>query len=99
MNFGIEKQYFEILNSLVIQPLKDHGAQVWIFGSRATGGYKKYSDVDLLFEISKELPQGLIFEITSAIEDSRFPYKVDLVERSKLALSYKDQVEKDKILL
>lgn len=69
MNFGIEKQYFEILNSLVIQPLKDHGAQVWIF------------------------------EITSAIEDSHFPYKVDLVERSKLALSYKDQVEKDKILL
>ncbi len=99
MKFGISFEHFKILEDLIIKPLQSHGAQVWIFGSRATGKYVQFSDVDILYEVSSQLPSGFIFEIKSNIEESHFPYKVDLVERSKVADSYKKKIESEKILL
>lgn len=90
---------YTILERLVIHPLQERGAKVWIFGSRATNKNAPFSDVDIMFEPSRELPGGFLFEIKSNIEESNFPYKVDLVERSELASSYRDRVESEKILI
>ena len=98
IRFGLQEHEFENLDTLIIQPLKRNGARVFIFGSRATGQYKKFSDIDILFEDpSDAIKDHLIFEITSEIEESHFPYKVDLVNFKNLATSYKASIQKEKI--
>jgi uncharacterized protein len=101
MKFGLAPYQYKILNDLVVKPLQKADAKVWIFGSRATGKYREQSDVDILYEPSKDhqLPVGLIFKIKSDIEESNFPFKVDLVNKEEIAFSYKEQVEKDKVLI
>ena len=80
-------------------PLKTAGASVWIFGSRSRGDHKKFSDVDILYEFKKESlpPSGLIFSVKCDLDESRFPYLVDLVAVKDLAESYKEQVLRDRV--
>lgn len=101
MKFGLKDSEFKILTNLAILPLKNNGAQtVWIFGSRARGDQKPFSDIDILYSLSKDkkLPEGLLFKIRDSLEESRLPFKV-IVSDSELAESYREHVNKDKIKL
>lgn len=69
MKYGMSSEQFEILNRLVIQPLKGHGASVFISS------------------------------IKEHIEESRFPFAVDLVNESELAESYEDSVKSQMVEL
>ncbi len=101
MNLGLSQTDRELLFQLLIDPLKKQGAKVWIFGSRARGDYKKFSDIDILYDLqkNKKLPQGWMSPIIEAIENSNLPYKVDIVNRQEVAESYRDQVEAEKLEL
>jgi uncharacterized protein len=55
--------------------------QVQVFGSRAGGRVKCYSDLDLVLEGEKVLPLSLVAELREAFDESALPYKVDLVDR------------------
>ncbi len=48
MKFGLTDQQFQILNETLVSPLKSHGARVWIFGSRARGDNKAFSDINIV---------------------------------------------------
>jgi predicted nucleotidyltransferase len=89
---------FNILNEVMISPLKKAGAQVWIFGSRARGDHKKFSDVDILYEFPAKVrpPSGFVFSVKADLDESRFPFLVDLVAAQDLAESYKEQVLRDR---
>ena len=41
---GLSSSELDIVNRLVIEPLKNINAKVWVFGSRARVDFKKYSD-------------------------------------------------------
>jgi predicted nucleotidyltransferase len=98
MSFGLTPIEIEILNKFVIGPLKSNGCKVWIFGSRARGDFKKFSDIDVLYSPpNHDLPPGLLSNISEAIEESRLPYKVDLANESQLAASYVQGIFKDRI--
>lgn len=101
MNFGLTDQEFDFLNKHLIQPLKSVGASVYIFGSRATGKQHKFSDIDLLYIENNSHPVDTKFisKILVFFEESHFPYKIDLVNSSKLAKSYTDRVNQEKILV
>ncbi len=58
-------------------------ARIYLFGSRARGDHTVYSDIDIAIEdssatLSKRLPL-----IRFRIEESKIPYKVDLIDLSK----------------
>ena len=99
--FGLTDQQYSLLVQIVISPLKAHGAIVWIFGSRARGDHKPFSDVDIMFELQpdKSLPVGYISHMREDLEESRLPFKVDLVDVNEMAESYKDSALADRILL
>ncbi|NUM89379.1 MAG: nucleotidyltransferase domain-containing protein [Bdellovibrionales bacterium] len=78
----------------LISPLKKRGARVFIFGSRAMGRHKKFSDVDLLYRESTVIPLHEISRLLSGMEDSSFAYKIDLVRDQELAQSYRENVER-----
>jgi predicted nucleotidyltransferase len=99
MKFGIGESDWTLLETMALKPLRAAGANVWIFGSRATGTFKKFSDIDLLYEFQGAVPQGLVGKIKLELEDSNLTLKVDLVNRLEVVTSYKDQIEAQKILL
>lgn len=49
-----------------------------LFGSRAMGSFSRGSDIDLALE-GDSLDQGELSRIASKLEDSRLPFKVDLL--------------------
>lgn len=51
-----------------------------LFGSRAMGTFSRGSDIDLALE-GEELDQGTLSRIAGELEDSRLPFKVDLLHR------------------
>lgn len=101
MKFGMTAEQYELLNHLVIMPLKNQGFHVYIFGSRVGEKFHSHSDVDLLFKSDSEifLPSGFLSKIKENIENSRFPYLVDLVEEKYLASSYRNSVLKTMVEL
>ncbi len=101
MKFGLSDEQFQILNQMVVSPLKSHGATVWIFGSRARGDHKPFSDVDIMYERkdSTQFPKGFISHLREEIEESRLPFKVDLVDANEMAESYKVGALADRVIL
>ena len=71
-----------------IEALQDYlvttlpGANIYLFGSRAKGKATPYSDVDIAIE-SDSLSAAELAKIHFTIEESNFPYKVDLIDLSK----------------
>lgn len=92
-------EQFGILSDLVIRPLKAKGARVYIFGSRVTGRHHSHSDVDLIYSIEDHLPMGFLSGLKEGIEESRFPFAVDLVRDQDLADSYRRSVESQRVEL
>lgn len=88
-------QQFNLLSRLVLDPIKASGARVYIFGSRARGEQHPHSDVDLLLE--GEVSDHLIGRIREDIEESMFPFSVELVRAEQLAESYRSSVYKDRV--
>lgn len=99
MRFGLSSEELEFLKETVARPLERYNAKVYLFGSRATGKWKKFSDVDLVYNVNdhKKVPAHVIFSIAENLETSKFPYKVDLVDYDELAATYKNNIDEQKI--
>ena len=61
-------------------------AEVHIFGSRANGNYKPFSDIDLAV-MNEGVSDHTIMQIRVEFEDSSLPYKVDLINYPSLTHS------------
>lgn len=98
MKFGLNPDQFQILETLLILPLKKKECEIWVFGSRARGDQHPYSDIDILYSApTKGLPSNFIGQIKEELENSNLTIKVDLVDIDNLADSYKKNVFKDRI--
>lgn len=96
MNVQILPHEEMILRGILVQFQFLQNHPVWIFGSRAKGTARKYSDLDLLFGEGLTLEQ--ISEIREALENSNLLFKVDLVREEDLAPAYKDEVHTSRVL-
>jgi predicted nucleotidyltransferase len=101
MKYGLTNLELDFLRTKLIEPLEGQGARVFLFGSRSTGRFKKFSDVDLFYVTPKEMkiPSHFIYSLLAEIEESDFPYKIDLANYDDLALSYKANIDAQKIEL
>jgi predicted nucleotidyltransferase len=61
------------------------GARVVVFGSRATGKARPFSDLDLLLLDPPRLDWAQRADLRDAFEKSSLPFRVDLVEAAGLA--------------
>lgn len=95
--FGLKEKDWEIVVKQLINPLKAHGAQVWVFGSRARGNHHPFSDLDVLYDLNgQRLPLSQVAGMQQSLEDSSLPIKVDFVNVADLAESYRDSVFRDR---
>ncbi|MFM8316713.1 MAG: nucleotidyltransferase domain-containing protein [Deltaproteobacteria bacterium] len=95
MPFGLSPQQYEFILKIVVHPLEALGASVWCYGSRARGDHSPFSDLDLMVESDKDLSRE-ISSISDFLEESQFPYKVEIVLYSHFAEQYKAGYENDK---
>jgi uncharacterized protein len=56
------------------------GTKAWVFGSRATGRARRYSDLDLAIDVGRRLTLDETAGLVEAFSDSDLPYRVDLVD-------------------
>ena len=68
------------------------GACMSVFGSRATGRARPFSDLDLLFIEPARLTWAQRADLRDAFEASALPFGVDLVELDGLAESMRQRV-------
>lgn len=87
------------MERILVEPLKQLGCDVWIFGSRATGKHRTYSDLDVLYHAPIALPLNFIGQIQEQLEESNLPIKVDLVALQDLAESYRDRVLAERVVI
>lgn len=95
-HFGLSENDWKIFEEKGLRPLKAAGARVWIFGSRARGDHRPFSDLDVLFSAP---PTSSIAShaIREALEESRISIKVDLVAEDDLAESHRPSAFEDRI--
>jgi len=76
--------------------LKDY-KNVYFFGSRTKGSYKKFSDLDICF---KEDISDYEYELLKEkFEKSDLPFKVDIIQYNKISNSFKKIIDREGIQL
>lgn len=70
------------------------GAQyiVVLFGSRASGRARRYSDVDIALVGDQAVPHRVLSTLDEAFEDSDLPYTVDVVDFASASQALKNQI-------
>lgn len=68
---------------------------VFVFGSRARGDHKEYSDLDLLVKQDRPLELAVLVGLKDAFEGSDLPFTVDVVEWCKIAEDFKKNISDD----
>lgn len=75
------------------------GADVWVFGSRATGHARPFSDLDLLVTKPASLTWLQRADLRDAFEASDLPFKVDVVEAEGLSGAIASRVNAERLPL
>ena len=81
------------LKNFLIEYFKNKDVEIYLFGSRAKGKERRYSDIDIAVS-SKEDLKYEIARLKEIIEESNLIYKVDLVELKKIKLKNKKEMIK-----
>ena len=74
-------------------------AEVWVFGSRATGHARPFSDLDLLLTQPAALTWLQRADLRDAFEASDLPFRVDVVEAAGLSGGIAQRVNAERVLL
>ena len=96
-NFGLSSDQIKLIKNTiqsVFGPVTD--LKVYIFGSRATGKNRKFSDIDLAFKSKDKDLNKKISQLKNQFEESNLPYKFDLTNWDEILQAYKPQIEKEK---
>lgn len=70
----------EAIARILAPVVQQYGADVWLFGSRARGDARRASDIDLALRAPVPIPPDVMALAREALEESRIPFRVDLVD-------------------
>jgi uncharacterized protein len=74
-------------------------AQAWLFGSRANGAAKEFSDVDIALEAEGPLDLGILAALDLEFAESDLPMKVDVVDLARVDASFRALIERNHVVL
>ena len=83
-----------ILTRVLRDSLPSH-VRAYVFGSRARGGARAYSDLDLALAGDGPLNPDLIGEIAEALSESDLPYRVDIVDLAMVEPPFRARVMRE----
>lgn len=93
----IQPHEWEELSTILARYAPDR--TIWAFGSRATGRrVRRFSDLDIVVG-GKELSFDDLAALRNALDESRLPFKVDIVELESLTPDFRSRIQDDLVLL
>ena len=98
MQIDFQQKCLEIVKNIVLNNVDTSQYKVFLFGSRACGNSKKYSDIDVGILGNQKFSVIQKFDIQDAIEESIVPYKVDLVDFYEVNSKFKTEALKQIIV-
>ena len=91
-----EQEYKKLLLSIIEKKLPH--CKVYLFGSRARGGFLPGADFDLAIDAGNRLDMGIIYSIQDMIEESILPVFVDIVDVHNVSKEFLDEIKRDWIV-
>jgi predicted nucleotidyltransferase len=92
---SIYERSLERLKSVVLDTLRGEDVMIILFGSRARGDFDRRSDIDIGIIPKKKYDQKKLILLKEKLENMNIPYKVDVVDISKVSEIFKDKVLKE----
>ncbi len=75
-----------------ILSLMECPADFYIFGSRAAGTNRPYSDLDILIKADQAVPFEQIVLIEEAFSESDLPFLVDVVDWNRISKEFRERI-------
>lgn len=94
--FGLEDRHLDFIKQTLKKYIKHPDSKVYIFGSRACGRFKEYSDVDIA-AASPDLTFDTKLKIELEFENSTFPYEIDIVDLNTINENFKNLIQNNLI--
>jgi type I restriction enzyme S subunit len=91
LKFDISKDEYKIIAEILGKYLESN-QKIYIFGSRAKNETKYNSDLDLAIE---KIDRKKLIKIKNEFEESRLPYKVDILELNSVSEDFRKRVKKE----
>lgn len=92
MELTVRERALEEVRRIVLDALRPYPARVYLFGSCATGSFRRSSDIDVAIEPLSPIPRRLFVSLREALEESHVPYEVDVVDLSAAPPELRDRV-------
>lgn len=94
---AINQQQLGVVRQIIATVLPD--AEVWVFGSRATGRARPFSDLDLLLTEPSQLDWSQRAALRDGFEASDLPFCVDVVESAGLPVGLAQRIAGERVFL
>jgi Predicted nucleotidyltransferases len=82
----------------LLEPLRQ-GRELFLFGSRARGEHRTFSDVDILVQGNEPVPFEILAQVESELEESTLPISVDVIDAQRASKDFLKAIERDRRLL
>ncbi|MBI4656221.1 MAG: nucleotidyltransferase domain-containing protein [Elusimicrobia bacterium] len=90
----VEKWAINEARKTVRRILKGVRIRAWFFGSRANGNARRFSDIDIALDgRGKHVPDEVMNNLYEAIEESLIPFRVEIMDMSKLNKDIKNKIK------
>lgn len=73
-------------------------AKIYLYGSRARGTNREWSDIDIALDAGHVLPRTDVYEIKSMFGESLIKYSIDVVDLYQVSELMRQEILKDKII-
>ena len=93
----LQPEHWEIVRRILDGLLPQH--EVWAFGSRARRTAKPHSDLDLAVITAEALTLDQTAELAEAFAESDLPFKVDIVDWSRIDERFRKVIEADRVIM
>lgn len=94
----LNPQHLDLVKKILRKNLPQD-AKVFVFGSRANGTAKKFSDLDLAIDVKHKISLSDFAKIHSDFEESDLPYKVDIIDLKTIEESFRNKIASDLIAI
>ncbi|MDD5020550.1 MAG: nucleotidyltransferase domain-containing protein [Endomicrobiaceae bacterium] len=96
---NLEEKYLTEIKKILAKYLPEN-SKVYVFGSRITDKYKKYSDLDLAININnKQIDSEIILNLKLDFENSLIPIKVDIVDFNNITTEFRQIIQSNLVEL
>ena len=94
MKFGLEKRYLDYILQVLRENIPQKDAKFYIFGSRAKGNFKEYSDIDIAVKLTDgKISADILGKILLVFSDSTLPYEVDVIDLNAIDEKFRDLIK------